>query len=430
MSNRAMKDSGIEWIGDIPQDWNIGRVKDGFLRKNSKANQENPIVLSLARSGIKIRDVSKNEGQLAENFSNYNPVAIGDLLLNPMDLYSGANCNVSRLNGVISPAYINLKSKPGFNVHYFDYYFKTQYWSMAFFAHGKGISFDHRWTLNNETLRRYYIPIPSLHEQQAIATYLDEQAARLDQLIQDQQQVIEDWKSYKQSLITETVTKGLNPEVEMKDSGIEWMGEIPNHWEVKRLRNLGTTKSGLSNKTKEDFGFGNPFVNYRDVYKKDIIHATGLVDSTNDEIIKFSIKRGDVLFTGSSETIQELGMSSVALEDVEDSTYSGFLIRFKPYPGQLHPEFSRFLFRSAAMREFLIRDDNSVTRSNLSQKKLKNMPVIIPPLHEQQQIADFLDEKCSKIDQLIEDKQRLIEDLKAYKQSLIHECVTGKKEIV
>lgn len=130
---KEMKDSGVEWIGKIPADWSMIRVKHAFIRKNEKAMQEEPIVLSLARSGVRVRDISNNEGQVAESYFNYNPVAEGDLLLNPMDLYSGANCSISHINGVISPAYINLKSKEGFNPVFYDYYFKVQYWLMAFF---------------------------------------------------------------------------------------------------------------------------------------------------------------------------------------------------------------------------------------------------------------------------------------------------------
>lgn len=127
--SREMKDSGVEWIGEIPKNWNVQRVKNAFVRKKAEAHQENPVVLSLARAGVKVRDLSKNEGQIAESYYNYNLVEFGDLLLNPMDLYSGANCSISMVEGVISPAYINLRAKSGYSSRFYDYYFKTQYWS-------------------------------------------------------------------------------------------------------------------------------------------------------------------------------------------------------------------------------------------------------------------------------------------------------------
>ena len=112
---RKMKESGVKWIGEIPESWSVKRVKDGFVRKKSEAHQENPVILSLARSGVRVRDMSKNEGQIADSYYNYNPVEPGDFLINPMDLYSGANCSISRVAGVISPAYINLRYKDGFD---------------------------------------------------------------------------------------------------------------------------------------------------------------------------------------------------------------------------------------------------------------------------------------------------------------------------
>ena len=122
--SREMKDSGVEWIGEIPKNWNVQRVKNAFVRKKAEAHQENPVVLSLARAGVKVRDLSKNEGQIAESYYNYNLVEFGDLLLNPMDLYSGANCSISMVEGVISPAYINLRAKSGYSSRY-NTFFKT-----------------------------------------------------------------------------------------------------------------------------------------------------------------------------------------------------------------------------------------------------------------------------------------------------------------
>ena len=235
---REMKNSGVEWIGNIPSEWRIGRVKNAFTRKNEKAHQEEPTILSLARSGVKIRDLSTGEGQIAESYYNYNPVEPFDLLLNPMDLYSGANCSISKVYGVISPAYINLKANKNYYPVFYDYYFKTQYWAMAFFTHGKGVSYDNRWTLSTETMMNYYIPVPSLHEQKRIADFLDSKVTQIDKIISETKASIENYKEYKQSVITEAVTKGLNKNVPMKDSGIEWIGEIPSEWKVHMLSQI------------------------------------------------------------------------------------------------------------------------------------------------------------------------------------------------
>ena len=125
MPDREMKDSRIRWLGNIPVSWDIVKVKDGFIQKKAKANQENPVILSLARDAVKVRDISTNEGQIAASYFEYNPVEPYDMLLNPMDLQSGANCSISKVSGVISPAYVNLRYKTGYDPSFYDYYFKS-----------------------------------------------------------------------------------------------------------------------------------------------------------------------------------------------------------------------------------------------------------------------------------------------------------------
>ena len=425
-----MKNSGIEWIGQIPEDWNIVKVKHAFTRKNEKAQQDNPVVLSLARSGVKVRDVSKNEGQVAESYYNYNPVAVGDLLLNPMDLYSGANCSISEVEGVISPAYVNLQNRNGFNAKFYDYYFKVQYWMMVLFAHGKGVSFDNRWTLNHETLMNFPIVAPSFGIQAHIADYLDDKCGKIDRYIEKQQQIIEKLKAYKQAIITEAVTKGLDPTVPMKDSGIEWIGMVPAHWDIRRLRYLGTCVNGIS-KGGEFFGSGYPFVSYGDVYKNYElpVNVEGLVQSTEDERDLYSVQEGDVFFTRTSETIEEVALTSTCMKTIDNATFAGFLIRFRPNSNLLIKEFSKYYFRSDKHRLFFVKEMNLVTRASLSQELLKRLPVLLPPKEEQEQIANYLSHKCEEIDKAINTTQKKIERLTEYKKSLIYEAVTGKVEV-
>lgn len=427
---KEMKDSGVEWIGKIPADWSMIRVKHAFIRKNEKAMQEEPIVLSLARSGVRVRDISNNEGQVAESYFNYNPVAEGDLLLNPMDLYSGANCSISHINGVISPAYINLKSKEGFNPVFYDYYFKVQYWLMAFFSFGKGVSFDNRWTLSVETLMNYPLVILSYEEQCKRADYLESECKKIDYIIAKQQEIIEKLKVYKQAIITEAVTKGLNSDVEMKDSGIEFIGRIPSTWKVCRLRNIGTPQNGIS-KGGEFFGYGYPFVSYGDVYRNYTlpIHFDGLIDTTDNERKDYSVEKGDIFFTRTSETVEEVGFSSVCEKTIPNATFAGFVIRVRPFDDTLFAGYSKYYFRSSHHRAFLVKEMNLVTRASLGQDLLKSMPVLVPPMEEQKKIAEFLDKRCKAIDNAIETKLKIIDKITAYKKSLIYEVVTGKKEV-
>ncbi len=425
-----MKDSDIRWIGQIPKNWKVIRVKDAFTRKKAKAKQENPVILSLARSGVKVRDITNNEGQLAENYSDYNPVMVDDLLLNPMDLISGDNCNISRVEGVISPAYVNLRYKNGINPEFYNFYFKYQYWCKAFFAYGKGVSFENRWTLNYDTLERFPLILPPIEEQNRIVKFLKGKCAEIDALHTDIEKQIETLEEYKKSIITEAVTKGLDPDVEMKDSGISYIGNIPKHWKVTNLKYLGKCQNGIS-KGGEYFGNGFPFVSYGDVYKNYSIpqNVDGLIMSTKTEQNIYSVKYGDVFFTRTSETIEEIGFASTCLKSIDNSVFAGFLIRFRPTSSDLIPEFSKFYFRSNIHRKFFVKEMNLVTRASLSQNLLGRLPVLLPPLCEQQMIAKNLEKKCAEIDGAIEEKKEQLETLEQYKKSLIYEYVTGKKEV-
>lgn len=304
----------IKCLENIPNKWKVGRVKDIFYISKDKAHQKDPVILSLARDGIKVRDIFNNEGQIAESYENYNPVKPGDLLLNPMDLYSGANCNMSLVDGVISPAYVNLRKKiDNVNPRYFDYYFKVQYWTMNMFAHGKGVSFDNRWTLNTEGVLNFEIPIPSFEEQQKIADYLDKKCSQIEKLIKLQENEIEKLKEYKQSVITEVVTKGLNSNVKMKDSGNAFIGSVPEHWEVKKLKYIANSFSKGQGITKEEtvIDGDTPCVRYGEIYTKYQNTFTECKTRTNKDILSglqyFS--HGDILFTITGELIEEIGKS-------------------------------------------------------------------------------------------------------------------------
>lgn len=417
-----MKDSGIPWIGEIPKDWEIAKVKHHFYRKKGKALLEEPIVLSLARSGVKVRDISNNEGQVAESYYEYNPVAIDDLLLNPMDLYSGANCSLSKVEGVISPAYVNLRYLGNTYAKYYDYYFKTQYWGMALFAHGKGISFDNRWTLGNETLMNYYIPSPSLSEQKTIAEFLDRKCGEIDELVALQDKMIEELKAYKQSIITETVTKGLNPNVPLKDSGIEWIGEIPHHWSIKPLKFLIDYNTDSWREDTYDY------TEIRYVEIGDVSESKGIENSSiyffkdAPSRARRKTKINDIIISTVRTYLKAI--AKISEENITVST--GFMvIRAR----NIVPQFLFYALREDSFINKIIAYSNGISYPAINASEIANMQIQIPPLSEQQEIANFLDKKCSEIDSLIELKQQKIEELKDYKKSIIYEYVTGKKQV-
>ncbi|WP_141081534.1 restriction endonuclease subunit S [Campylobacter devanensis] len=437
MSNKNMefKDSGIPWIGQIPKHWEVKKVKDGFYLKKDKALIENPVVLTLARSGIKVRDLENNEGQFAKSYFEYNPVDIDDILLNTMDLQSGANCNISKIKGVISPAYANLRYKNGFSPNFYNYYFKIQYWTFAFFAHGKGVSYENRWTLNNQTLMRFPLLVPPLNEQKKIAEFLDKKCEIIDKRLSNLERKIKSLKEYKKSLISECVTKGLNPQnIEFKDSGIPWIGQIPKHWEISKIKYCFNFSSGL-NITKENLiESGIPVISYGQIHSKENT-GTFIKDSffrfISQDYLKNKkslVNKGNFIFADTSEDLDGAGNS--VFVDLDLTMFAGYhTIILK---NKCNFEFSKFLsylFQTDLWRSQIRLAVSGVKVFSITKKILANCEILVPPLNEQKKIAEFLDKKCEKIDRLNENYTKQITALKEYKKSLIYECVTGKKEI-
>lgn len=420
MSKREMKYSGIKWIGDIPEHWEISRVK--YLFKIGRGRIISEIELEENGRYPVYSSQTKDDGCMG--YINTYDFDISQLTWTTDGVYAGTvfirhgKHNCTNVCGTLQP--INDFN----NLQYIKYLLEM----ICVYHRRKDINGGK--IMNNE-MAKIKIVLPPLTEQQKIADFLDKKCKKIDLLVQDIQCQIETLEEYKKSVITETVTKGLNPNVKMKDSGIEWIGEIPEEWRITRLRYLGMCQNGIS-KSSDCFGIGFPFINYSDVYKnyKLPYDVEGLIKSTPSDRILYSVKRGDVLFTRTSETIEEIGYASTCLKNIEKSVFAGFLIRFRPNNDQqLVPEFSKYYFRSNMHRKYFVKEMNIVTRASLSQDLLKNLTVLLPSLIEQQQIADYLDKKCEEIDSIISAKKEQLEVLQEYKKSLIYEYVTGKKEV-
>ena len=431
-----MKNSGVEWIGEIPDEWDIYRNKNAFIcnkeivGKNSNSTQ----LLSLTTGGIKCKDINNAEGKLPESFDTYQYVKKNDVVMCLFDLdMSAVFSGISQYDGMISPAYKVLSCQDRANPLFIHYWFSYIFDGRKFNHYAKNI----RYTLNYNEFATLPILLPPKSTQQRIATYLDKKCSKIEETIQNQQQVIEKLKAYKQSLITEAVTGKIKIQngqacgkyESYKDSGVEYLGKIPSNWNIKRLRYIGKCQNGIS-KGGEFFGSGYPFVSYGDVYNNLVLPETvsGLIESTHEEQENYSVKAGDIFFTRTSETIEEVGFTSVCLKTIENATFAGFVIRVRPFTDELIPDYSKYYFSSDAHRRFFVKEMNLVTRASLSQDLLKRLPILIPSKEKQKEIADYLDKKCTAIDTAIEQKQKLIEKLTEYKKSLIYECVTGKKE--
>ena len=427
---REMKESGVEWIGKIPKEWHITQTRRLFRNEKNivgdAADEYERLALTL--KGVIKRSKNDSEGLQPEKFEGYQILRQNELVFKMIDL---ENVNTSRVGlspytGLVSPAYIVLKNDSDDN-RYEYYWFMSMYYNEVFnHLGGDGV----RSALNVKDMLSLPIPNISKIQKKMLADYLDAKCSKIDEIIEKQQAIIEKLKEYKLSIITEAVTKGLNPDVEMKDSGYEYIGDIPNYWNVCRLRNYGSAQNGIS-KGGEYFGTGFPFVSYGDVYRNYVLpnRLDGLINTTEEERKKYSVEEGDIFFTRTSETIEEVGFSAVCNKTIPNATYAGFVIRVRPFIDMLTLGFAKYYFRSKHLRVYFAKEMNLVTRASLGQDLLKSMPLLVPPKDEQCKIAEYLDKKCNLIDSNIYEKGRLIIKLQEYKKSLIYEVVTGKKEV-
>ena len=437
-----MKDSGVAWINTIPKKWKLKKIKYALKNRNENNNpirSKNILSLTAKQGVIPLEEKEGGGNKPKEDYSAYKLAYPNDLVMNSMNVLSGS-VGLSKYFGCVSPVYYMLRPiDEKDDVRYYNYIFQTTVFQRSLLGLGNGILMKEsdngklntiRMRIPLDKLGNLLIPVPDSSIQRKIADYLDSIIPNIDMLLADIEKQIETLEEYKKSIITEAVTKGLDPDVEMKDSGISYIGNIPKHWKVTNLKYLGKCQNGIS-KGGEYFGNGFPFVSYGDVYKNYSIpqNVDGLIMSTKTEQNIYSVKYGDVFFTRTSETIEEIGFASTCLKSIDNSVFAGFLIRFRPTSSDLIPEFSKFYFRSNIHRKFFVKEMNLVTRASLSQNLLGRLPVLLPPLCEQQIIAKNLEKKCAEIDGAIEEKKEQLETLEQYKKSLIYEYVTGKKEV-
>lgn len=430
------KDSGVEWLGVIPEHWRRGtlkriseRVVVGIAEAATYAYVDEGVPILRAtniRENKIIGDILKVDTEYSEGRES-KLIKAGDLVtvrtgnagvtaLIPEEL-DQCQCFTMLITTLINQV----------NNHFYCYFINSQLAKSYFSLEGWGTA---QINISVPILKELPILIPPPDEQEAIARFLDYKTKQIDDLIAKKEALIEKLDEKRTALISHAVTKGLDPNVPMKDSGIEWLGKIPEHWEVKRLRYIGSCQNGIS-KGADYFGFGYPFVNYTDVYANLELPnlVSGLANSTDTDRIIYSVKTGDVFFTRTSETIEEIGITSTCFSSIDNAIFSGFLIRFRPFNNLLFTGFSKYYFRCQLHRFFFVKEMNLVTRASLSQELLKKLPVLLPTLKEQQKIAGYLDQKNNEIEHQKTKVKKAIELLKEYRTALITNAVTGKIDV-
>lgn len=409
----SYKDSGVEWLGDVPKGWVIKRIKHLFEIKKRISGAEGYEVLSITQQGIKVKDIESGDGQLSMDYSKYQFVEIGDFAMNHMDLLTGY-VDISPVFGVTSPDYrvFSVRDQEVCFDRYYLYLFQMGYRNKIFYAFGQGSSQLGRWRFPTEQFNSFEFPNPSIQEQKQIAAFLDRETVKIDALIGEQQRLIELLKEKRQSVISHAVTKGLIPNTPMKDSGIEWLGEVPEHWEVKRLKH---TLKLLTEKTDRR---ENP------VALENIESWSGrfIQTETTFEGEGIAFERGDILFGKLRPYLAKVYLAETAGEAVGD-----FHVLRPTIDKDSH--FSQYQILN---REFIAIIDGSTFGAKMPRVSwdfLGNMILTTPPNSEQQTIAAFLDSETAKLDVLTSEAKTVISLLQERRTALISAAVTGKIDL-
>lgn len=421
--SREMKDSGVPWLKEIPVNWKVERGKN-VLALQKRPVRDNDEVVTCFRDGeVILRSLRRTEGfTMSDKEIGYQGINEGDIVIHGMDGFAGA-MGVSKSTGKGSPVLIVCTPKYDAISQYIIYYLRALAMTDVFVALATGIrerSCDLRWNKVSEL--EFIMPFSS--EQQKIASFLDRKCSEIDEMIALQEQIIEELKAYKQSVITEAVTKGLNPDVPMKDSGIEWIGFIPEHWEVCRIKNHFSIISGsgfdVNLQGLEDGEL--PICKASDISRADkVLYAAENYLSREVALSqKFNIiPIGSIIFPKIGEAMKKNRRAICAVECCVDNNCQALV------PNGINNIYSYYLLCCIKMEWY----DNAGTIPSISNQKLRIEHIPFPTPTEQQAIADYLDEKCADIDSLIQTKQSKIDSLKEYKKSIIYEYVTGKKEV-
>ncbi len=432
--SREMKDSGIEWIGEIPEDWKVERLQWHLQEVNKPNNPvETEYILSLNnKTGVIPYEERDNMGNKAkEDYSQYKIAYPDTLVMNSMNVIIGS-VGISHYYGCISPVYYVFRAIDKTELRYINYVFKIERFQKELRKYANGILEIRLRISVHDTLRRL-IPIPSYEEQCKIADFLDGQCEKINLAIEKAKVSIEEYRNLKQSFITQIVTKGINENDTMKESGIEWISKIPASWKVTQLRHCASIRSGITlGKTysKDTELVEMPYLrvaNVQDGYVD--TNDIAVLQVSKDEIEKYSLSAGEVLMTEGGDR-DKLGRGCVWDGRITPCLHQNHIFAVKVKEKLLNPHYLEYLTASSVGRTYF--DVTAVKTTNLactSSSKVLAFTIPLPGIDEQNEIVDYLKEKCGCIENVIFKKEQFISELENYKKSLIYEYVTGKKEV-
>ena len=411
------KDSGVDWLGDVPEHWEVWQVgqrlqiKSGDAPPMDKSREHGDYPVYGANGVIGYAGSFNN---LVERITLGRVGAIGAVNIAPPKVWISDN------------ALILLPDPKSDCLMFLFYFFCTTDLAIESTTNAQPL-------ITATQVKRQKCAFPPFPEQQAIAEFLDCRTSEIDDLIAKKEQVIELLREKRIAIISHAVTKGLNPDAKMKDSGVGWLGKVPKHWEVKRLRHIieGTLVNGLFKK-KEYFGSGVNLINVFDIYRDNfLVDTDGLerVEANKTEIEKYAVKSGDIFFVRSSLKLEGVGKSVCILDVAEPTVFECHVVRARPDTDQILPVFLINYLNSTITMNRLISLANMVTMTTLDQIKMKDVEVAVPPIVEQVAIAKYLKQEYLKTDALISKVIEAIEKLKEYRTALISAAVTGKIDV-
>ena len=424
---RKMKDSGIEWIGEIPEGWEVGQIGQLYSERRTKVSDKDYPPLSVTMKGIlpQLSTAAKTDAH-----DDRKLVCKGDFAINSRSDRRGS-CGISEQDGSISLINIVLQPRGEMNPGYYNWLFHTSMFADEFYKWGHGIV-DDLWTTGWSDMKKIGVPVPSKCEQKQLAEHLNFECSNIDTILSKTRSSIEEYKKLKQAVITQAVTKGVRGEREMKDSGVEWIGEIPKEWRKTQLRHCATIKSGITlgkSYSKDTVLIERPYLRVANVQGGYVdLNDLATIEVTPDEDLKYRLHSGDVLMTEGGDR-DKLGRGCVWHGEIEPCLHQNHVFAVQTNETILLPEFLEYLTASDVGRSYF--DVTAIKTTNLactSSSKVLAFTIPLPPIEEQIEIVSYIKKRSLELNKLIMKKELLVQELERYKKSLIYEVVTGKRE--
>ena len=439
------KPSGIVWLGDVPAHWEVRRlrnavdmrvsnvdkhIKDGEMPvrlcnyvdvyKNERITDGIPFMQATATAS----EVGRFRLELSDVLITKDSETWDDIGVPALVDYAASDLICGYHLAMLRP--MNLSLEGGFLLRVLQ----SSAIGSQFYISARGVT---RYGLTHEAIKSVILPVPPLDEQAAIVSYLDRADDRIHRAISAKERLIELLTEQCQAVIHRAVTRGLDPDAPLKDSGVEWLGAVPEHWEVRRLKTLlaRPLQNGIFKK-KEQFGFGAPLINVADVYRENFRVEPSLLDRVQispDEARRFQVQDGDIFFVRSSLKLEGTGRSAVAVNCSPDTVFECHLVGARPENRRVNPKFLAFQLNSHTLHHYLISRANMVTMATVAQDTIASCPLLIPPRSEQDGIVKWTETQLNQITLAIESANKEITLLHEYRTRLIADVVTGQVDV-